>query len=69
MIKPTYLGDGVYAEDEGHQIKLMANSHTSPTDIIYLDPSTMRALVDYQKQIDNRYIEIKQGEKNEIIII
>ena len=54
MIKPTYLGDGVYAEDEGHQIKLMANSHTNPSDVIYLDPKVMRALVDYQTRMDNR---------------
>ena len=40
----TYLGDGVYAEYDGYQLKLCANSATNPTDTIYLDAHTWLAL-------------------------
>ena len=36
-MKPEYLGDGLYVVFENFQIKLMANSTTEPTDVIYLE--------------------------------
>jgi len=39
-----YLGEGVYAEWDGFQIKLMANSHEEPTDVVYLEPQVLEAL-------------------------
>jgi hypothetical protein len=42
-----YLGDGVYASFDGYQICLMANSHTTPTDRVYLEPSVCQAFLDY----------------------
>jgi hypothetical protein len=42
-----YLGDGLYAETNGYQIILKANSYISPTDTIYLDELVAQALVKY----------------------
>jgi hypothetical protein len=48
--KVEYLGDGVYISDDGYQLKLMANDHLYPTDIIYLDQSTFKSLLSFIKQ-------------------
>ncbi len=55
-----YLGDGLYASFDGYQVKLMANSATMPTDVVYLDPHTLAA---FQRFI-SRFIA-QQSEKNE----
>ena len=49
----THLGDGVYAEHDGFGIALRANDHreTHATDNIYLEPSVLAALVNYQKRM------------------
>lgn len=44
MKTETYLGDGLYASYDGYQICLKANSHSNPTDTVYLDPSVREAL-------------------------
>jgi len=33
-----YIGDGVYVEFDGYGFVLKANSHTEPTDTIYIEP-------------------------------
>lgn len=43
--KVEYLGDGVYAEFDGFGVWLLANSHTNPTDRIYLEPGILGILV------------------------
>jgi len=45
-----YLGDGLYASFDGYQICLMANSHTAPTDTVYLDPSVYANLVKFMRR-------------------
>jgi hypothetical protein len=47
--KKKYLGDGVYADFDGYQIKLTAENGISATDTIYLEPAVLEAL--------NRYVE------------
>lgn len=47
-----YLGDGVYASYDGYQIKLMANDHKIPTDIIFLDSHVVKALVDFAQRME-----------------
>ena len=42
-----YLGDGVYAEYDGYQIKLTAENGLRVTDTIYLDPNVMEEIVIY----------------------
>lgn len=39
-----YLGDGVYVAFDGFGVWLHANSHSHPTDRIYLEPSVWKAL-------------------------
>jgi hypothetical protein len=47
--KKKYLGDGVYADFDGYQIKLTAENGISATDTIYLEPAVLAAL--------NKYVE------------
>ena len=46
-----YLGDGLYAKYDGFHIVLMANSHISPTDTVYLDPYVFSALQRFADRI------------------
>lgn len=55
---PTYLGDGLYADFDGYQIKLMANSYEFPTDTVYLDPNVTEALLKYIDKV-NKELEEK----------
>jgi hypothetical protein len=51
MDNKDYLGDGVYAEFDGFGIVLMANVPT--TDVIYLEPEVLDALVRfYERQVN-----------------
>lgn len=43
----TYLGDGVYIEDDGYGFWLKANHHEHPTDRIYLEPDILKNLIDW----------------------
>ena len=47
----SYLGDGVYVSYDGWQIELKANNHQTPTDTIYLEPSVIRALIQYTEAL------------------
>jgi len=40
-----YLGDGLYVSWDGYMLKLMANSHVSPTDTVCLEPQVYDELV------------------------
>lgn len=48
--KRTYLGDGLYAEYDGYQFMLAANNGISDTDVVYLDPSVLAALMSYVQE-------------------
>ena len=50
----VYIGDGVYAEFDGHGIWLRANSYENPTDKIYLEPAVWHALMDFVDQLSNK---------------
>ena len=43
----VYLGDGLYAHFDGMRIRLMANSPTEPTDIVYLNREVWESLVEF----------------------
>lgn len=45
-----YLGDGLYAKIEHGQLVLLANSHVTPSDTVYLEPEVLNALLDYLKR-------------------
>jgi hypothetical protein len=55
----NYLGDGVYADFDGYQIELKANSHDNPTDVIYLEPSVFESLLRYARRMG---FKIPSGE-------
>jgi hypothetical protein len=48
-----YLGDGVYSEFDGHQIKLTTSTgHDSyDSNVIFLDPVVVNNLLDYVKWV------------------
>ncbi len=47
----SYLGDGAYAKFDGYSIWLLANHHLNPTDTICLEPSVLRALISFAKEV------------------
>ena len=50
--KKTYLGDGVYSEFDGHQIKLTTeNGSLVPTNTIYLEPEVVLNLINHINRI------------------
>jgi hypothetical protein len=47
MSDPKYLGDGVYLEDEGSQLKLQVGGHNQQQwDVIYLDKHVAKSLLE-----------------------
>ena len=50
-----YLGDGVYSEFDGHQIKLSTSDRIDSYDsnVIYLDPVVINNLLDYVKWVSS----------------
>jgi len=55
--RADHLGDGVYAIYDGFGIWLHANDHKNPTDKIYLEPSVLTALNNFNKRMEERYAE------------
>jgi hypothetical protein len=56
-----YLGDGVYSEFDGHQIKLttsVGGSCEYDSNVIYLDPVVVSSLLDYIKWVSS-YLNLK----------
>jgi hypothetical protein len=54
MTNPQYLGDGVYAQQDGCGIVLTTACHHDcadqiPEDIIFLEPEVLQALIKYIK--------------------
>ena len=49
-----YLGDGVYAEYDGYQIKLLVNDPKQPTDTVYIEPDTLDSLNHYANKHFNK---------------
>lgn len=42
-----YLGDGLYASDDGYQIALAASNGMDDGDVVYLEPPVLRELLAY----------------------
>ena len=55
-----YIGDGVYAQFDGGGFWLLANSHTDPTDRVYLEFGVLDALERYSREIHAYYAEGQQ---------
>lgn len=50
----TYLGDSVYADFDGYQIKLMTinDARVGPSNVIYLNEDVLDALWKYVEQLN-----------------
>lgn len=44
-----YLGDGVYVASQGIYLKLMADDHLHPSNVIYIEEETFKELLEYVK--------------------
>lgn len=51
-MKKDYLGDSVYVEVEDGMVKLTTDNGMGASNTIYLDGSTMNALVDWYKRLN-----------------
>lgn len=45
-----YLGNAVYVEFGGYQVKLTVSDGVYDTDTIYLDPEVMKSLIEYYEK-------------------
>jgi hypothetical protein len=63
LLKPDYLGDGVYIKFDGFAVVLMANHHETPTDTIVLEPSVLEALGHYRDRIVKLAEEYKTAKE------
>jgi hypothetical protein len=51
MVKPVYLGDGLYAEFDGFQIELFASNGVMKTNRVFLEPNVLEAFERYVKDL------------------
>ena len=50
LLKPDYIGDGVYVHDEGYQLVLAVNYHDNK--VLYLEKDVLEALIRYAKRAE-----------------
>jgi hypothetical protein len=58
--EPVYLGDGLYAEFDGFQIKLYAYNGERCTDRVYLNPEVLTSFFAYVKEL-KRFTDRETG--------
>jgi hypothetical protein len=56
MIQKEYLGDSVYVELEGGQLKLTTENSENPTNVIYMEKSVFTALIRFTQKESVRKI-------------
>lgn len=54
-----YLGDGLYVEFDGYQLKLSASNGMFDHDTVYLEPGVLRALIAYIKRTPGLSDEVR----------
>lgn len=59
MKEKVYLGDGVYAQNDGFGIILTTEDGVRVTDEIYLEPSVYQALVNYVARCSSETLQGK----------
>lgn len=57
----VYLGDGLYAEYDGWQIKLYASNGVEATDTVYLEPSVLAAFERYVERLRSAADSARDG--------
>lgn len=53
-----YLGDGVYIEYDGHQIRLFASNGIFDTNQIFMEPAVLNSFLRYIEQL-----KIEHGDR------
>lgn len=48
LLKPDYLGEGIYVHDESHGLQIAVNHHENK--VAYLEPSVIIGLVKYAQR-------------------
>lgn len=56
----SYLGDGVFVEQDGERLLLSTSNGIVDTNKIYLEPEVLTELVEYIKQRDKRILRGKE---------
>lgn len=51
MSEPEYLGDSVYAQNDGYQIELFTFDGLNVSNKIYLEPQVIKRLIEYWEQM------------------
>jgi hypothetical protein len=49
----TYLGDGLYADHDGFQIRLYASNGIETTNEVFLEPPVLGAFLKYLERVKN----------------
>lgn len=58
---PVYLGDGLYAEFDGWQVRLYAHSGVSHTNEVFLEPDVLVSFLRYVEQLKQYAQQMKDG--------
>ena len=54
------MGDGVYAEDVGHAIRLTTENGVSVQNEVFLEPEVLEAVIGYRARINEHREELKR---------
>ena len=52
-----YLGDGLYVDFDGYQIKLYAHDGLRATNVVYLEPRVLEQFFRYVEELKGKRIE------------
>jgi hypothetical protein len=62
---PVYLGDGLYVDFDGFQIRLFASDGINHTNTVYLEPSVIAAFLNYVKDLRDTFA-VRNGEQSNV---
>lgn len=65
MRSPIYLGDGLYAEDQGYQIRLYASNGLTTTNEVFLDQSMLQKLNNWIDMPQRYHVRSEEDELGE----
>jgi hypothetical protein len=52
LIKPEYIGDGLYMKDGGYQVAIAVNHHTN--DVAFIDMHDIDRAINYLQKVKER---------------
>jgi hypothetical protein len=50
-----YLGDGLYVDFDGYQIRLSASNGIEDTNVVYLDSEVLKSFLNYIERLKESY--------------